>query len=1030
MKIPTWRVLLFFAILFAISLFIVPTSRELGWVFSSQQDYPQAEKYLRRDYKQHPQDISNDLRYLEALDHNLQFQQYEEVADQLLQRFPDDPQLHQAVGNYYETNLRLGEASQQWAEVVRLDPTNTDTREKLLSYYSLSQNYAGLTQTYQTLISQGVARPDDYLELGRLYTARGENQQAAQVYAQLLGRDSKNSAGLVRLAEIWEAEGKTDEALSLYEAAAETDPKNQDYALLYLDRAFKLNRGEETNAALKRYLKRFPNDQQFQLQIAYLYTQNGDLDGALSVLQRIHQENPTQPETVYMMAEIYQRQGKTDLLIDLLRTYNESAPSDYQTYEMLGDAYQSAGRTKEANAQYQKALAILESVGARSFDQQLAELSLRQKIGTNPPTVQEVRALFEANPSSAAAADLTFSIALEGKETDLADQAFQRFQALSPNDPSLLEKRASLLFAESKWREAVQAYAQLIQAGRASRWDRADYATALGNAHQYNKALQVLEGLREESPNDFSIVSSMSDFLLKEGRVDGAIDLLCQFAQSHPDDPRAYIQIGEILSARHDEERAKCVWWQAYEVVQRVGIGKSVEERLRAINLFINLERYCEAQCHLGPLLDGDPTNRDLLAAALAIAFQTQNYRRGRALLEWYGDVVSRCDMTYLNYRIMLMTEMKCWWEAKHLLEQAICVEPREWGHQHDYGLVLMQLNGAPLAKRVFKSLYWQWDRDFAFIWDMRQSLLDGGHELMAEATFFSGVTKIDYQIYRETARWWLNDHIRLSVGANEEHYHEAGNLSLGQVPFSSDIFGVFGRAELLLNSTTTVGVVGGLPWLEHTLIPFVGVNGLYRRNSLQIAFAAMYNEILRLPIVAVLYQSKVNRVLLSAENIYYDWLHVGVSGWWEWYRLNPALNPIGSQSNLGNKWFFQPFIGVVAISDAYRYIELTMQFLASNWHQGFPGAASVVDLLPEQRVIQVGAVAKQRWRCAEFEGAVFEAWDWARRVNMVLLRALLNLWFTECYVGTWGFDYQIGDSGLASLGSSWILYLSLRLLF
>lgn len=1030
MKIPIWRVILFFVIVIGASLLLLPTNRELGRVFLSQRDYADAEKYLNLEYERHPQDIPNDLRYLEALDHTLDFQRYQEVADQLLREFPDDPSIHRAIGDYYENNLRLQEASAQWAEVVRLDPKDADTRDKLISYYRLTQNYDGLIQTYRTLVSQGVATSDNYLELGRLYTVRGQNEQAAQTYTSLLSRDPKNATAMLRLAEIWEAAGRTDQALALYEAAAETDPTNRDYATLYIDKAFQTGRGAEANAAMRRYLNRFPNDEQFQLEVAYRLSQEGRLDEALSVLYRIHQEDPTQPDAVQMMATIYQQQGKTEELVKLLQSYNALAPPDYQTHQMLGDLYFTAGKEKEADEEYQTSLAILESNGINTPNEQFDYLSLRQKIGTNPPTVQEVQSLFEANPYSAAVSDLTFNVAFDQGDTELADQAFQRLQTLTPDDPTLIGKEAMLFYAESKWKEAAQAYERYIQTGLATHWDLADYATALTNAYQYDKALSILEKLYAKSPDEFSTLTAITDILIEQKRYNRALYLYSQFAQTHPDDYLAYIQMADIQSGNGDTEAAKYSWCMAYAILCRKGIGTSFDDKLTAINLFINLERYWEAQQLLCPLLAAQPENSDLLTAALGIAFATENYRCGSQLLERLARVVGRDDVTYLNYRIALLVEMKCWWEAKHVLEQAICIEPHQWDHQHDYALVLMQLNMYPMAKRFLKSLYWQGDRDFAVVWDMREALLRGGNEYKVESTYFSGITKIDYQITRETASWWLGDRVRISVGANEEHHHQAGNPLFGQIPFSRDIFGVFGTAEFVANSTTTWGVTGGLPWLRDTLIPFVGATGVYQYNDFEVALNLMYNEILRLPTEALLYESTVNRVLLSAQNIYCNWFHVGASGWWEWYHLNPALNPISTSSNLGNKWYLQPFVGVVAISDVYRYIELTLQFLASNWQEGFLGAETLVDLLPRQRAIEFGVVAKQRWQCAEFEGAIFESWDYARRINMVLLRALLNVWFSGCYTGTWGFDYQIGDSGLAGLGSSWILYLSLGLVY
>lgn len=1029
MKIPIWKVVLFFLIILGVGALLLPTQRELGRVFLAERDYPEAEEYLEKQYLEHPEDISNSLRYLESLDHTLDFERYEEVANSLLQKYPNDPRIHRAVAAYYENNLRPDDAAAQWEAAVKLDPDDIESRQKLISYYRLTKKYDSLIALYEQMMAQGTANESDYFELGRLYSLRGQNEDAARVYAALLTKEPKSPVAKVRLAELWESQGRIDEALALYEAAAESDPTNRDYAILYMEKAFEYGRGPAATTAMARYLKRFPDDEQLQIEVAYRMVGEGMTDQALQILQDLHRRDPTQPDAVQMMADIYHKQGKNQETIDLLVPYLQVAPPDYKSRVSLGDALTAVGRPDEAKQQYSQALDILDSEKVLSIDEHLDQIDLREKVLGVKPTPQELQQLYAAHPDSSSVASLTFYSALEQGDIALAQQAYERVETLDSTNSDLPAMAAALLLAQKKWPEAVQAYAALVESGQANQYQLQDYATALLEAGDYEEAYEVVLQLYERNPADLTLLQHMNYLLTQKKRYTLLLDLLCRFAQTNPLEPISYILIGDAQSALHCDEAAEQAWWHAYEMIMARGVGTARQDRTTVTDLALKLDRAKVARYYLEPLLLAEPEAPDILALAAAAAIGLKDWCRAYDFVERLGAVSECNDLTYLGYRISIAVGCKQWCEAKGLLERMMSAHGDNLEYQHDYALVLRQLNLDPLARRILKSLYVQGERQFAWVWDMREVLTTAGNSLGAEATLFSGEDGTSYQVYREKAVYWWNDKVRLTAGANQEHYQQIGNSS-GQIAFKRDIFGVFGGADCFVNTDTVWGIFGGLPALNGKVLPFVGANGLYQRNDFRVELNLLYHEIIRLPVSALPFESTRSQVLLAVENIYCNWLHLGVSGWWEWYRLNPALNPLNSESSLGDKWFLQPRIGIVAISDVRRYIELSLQFLAASWRQGFPGAETLVDLLPQQRAIQFGVVAKQRWCIAEFEGALFESWDYARRVNAVVLRSLLNLWFTGCYVGTIGFDYQIGDSGLAGLGNSWILYLSFKLVY
>ena len=298
-------------------------------------------------------------------------------AQEILKRDPDNVQSRRLLGRIYLRSLgdvsagnaqseTVGKAIEQYREINRLDPSDTESA----------------------------------LWLARLYRLKNEHDRAEQVLRSILQSDPENEAAVEQLTQLLMDEGKSPEAVKLLEGITAHSPSpvlldllgdayTQAHELAKAEEAYRRaveldpselshQRGlgqtllaeEKYSEALKVYQKLsdlMPDDSDVYLRIAQIYRELHQLDKAEQNLVKARQYAPGSLEVMYNEAMLYQAQGRYE---DAIRVLSDAAtgikgqsPSLPSRRRSLAILYQQLGQLYRDTQNYQASIYTFEELG-------------------------------------------------------------------------------------------------------------------------------------------------------------------------------------------------------------------------------------------------------------------------------------------------------------------------------------------------------------------------------------------------------------------------------------------------------------------------------------------------------------------------------------------------------------------------------------------------------------------------------------------------------------------------------------------
>ncbi len=297
--------------------------------------------------------------------------------------------------------------------------------------------------------------------------------------------------------------GRTDEALDLFERAVAVDPEAPFLRVGLADFLGRLRRLDEAAEHLAVAYRNAPRDVEvlrrygrIQMELSDRARDREAVDRALEALEALRELAPSDIEGMLLLSRVrvaLEELGEAAAVLEELVSYHNG---NRQLQRMLAGALREAGEDERAQQVEADMLRFDErSAEARSVEERLESARRESRQGNHTRAIEMLEGV---------AAELTGSVPVRGA---LAEEYYRRAMSRGRTP----DQRAADLA------EALRRLRELPRAARRNQGVRVLEARILGASGRGSEAIDLLEGLRRELPDDPRILRDLVGRLMEEG---------------------------------------------------------------------------------------------------------------------------------------------------------------------------------------------------------------------------------------------------------------------------------------------------------------------------------------------------------------------------------------------------------------------------------------------------------------------------------------------------------------------------------
>ena len=573
---------------------------------------------------------------------------------------PNSQQIGDELAEIYYQSQRIRDAVAEAQSILTKDPDNLPARRLLARIYVRTlgdlSNTAGqrdtlahATEQYREILRLDPADSDAALWLARLYRLQNDQDKAESVLRALLAREPANEGGVEQLTQLLLDEGKSQEAVSLLQGMIQRAPTprlwellgdayNQIHDLPNAEQAYRrasdaqpedVNHHKELAQTLlgeekfpealdqyQRLVQMDGDDPDNYVRLAEIYLQLKQLDKAEQSILLAKDRAPNSLEVTYYEATIFEDEGRLDDSIRVLseavtavKAESEFTPSRRRTLAIL---YQQLGQLYRETSNYTAAVNTFEEMMRLGTEED------RRARVMIIDTYKDARDANKALDAARKAADaypkdrsILIAQALLLGENGQADQAVSKLKALLDGSPSDFEVQLDIgqVYEEGKrWADAEQAIhaAEKLEQGgsgtemtgfllgaifeRQKKYDQAEeqfrkvldanpknsstlnyYGYMLADRGvRLGEATDLIKRALVEEPNNAAFQDSLGWAYFKQDKLTEAEELLRAAATRESHDPTILSHLGDLYAKMGKDNLAEAQWQKSLDEWHRV----------------------------------------------------------------------------------------------------------------------------------------------------------------------------------------------------------------------------------------------------------------------------------------------------------------------------------------------------------------------------------------------------------------------------------------------------------------------------
>jgi len=297
-------------------------------------------------------------------------------AQELLKRDPNDLQTRRLLGRIYLRSLgdltssaqseMAARAIEQYREVYRLDPTDSESALWLARLYRLRNEHDKAEEVLRGLLKQDPENEPAVEQLTQLLLDEGKSADAVLLLESITSR-TPSPALLDLLGDAYTQTHDLAKAEGAYRKAVDLDPSELSHLRGLGQTLLAEEKFAEALSVYQKLADLMPDDSDVYLRLAQIYRELRQLDHAEENLLKARQYAPGSLEVMYNEAMLYEAQGRYEDAIRVLsdavtglKSQSSALPSRRRSLAIL---YQQLGQLYSDTQNFQAAIYTFEELG-------------------------------------------------------------------------------------------------------------------------------------------------------------------------------------------------------------------------------------------------------------------------------------------------------------------------------------------------------------------------------------------------------------------------------------------------------------------------------------------------------------------------------------------------------------------------------------------------------------------------------------------------------------------------------------------
>ncbi len=377
----------------------------------------------------------------------------------------------------------------------------------------------------------------------------GNYEEAAALYHDCIKIDSKSAASYYELANLFTMSKKLEEGLPFALRALELDPNNHWYALFVAEIHIGLNDFGSAVKIYERLAERFPEQVEYQYELATTYLYLNKLDDAIKAYDKIEEVIGVSEEISVQKEKIYLQMDRLDDAVQELENLIKNFPGEQRYLGMLAEVYTANDLLDKANEVYERML-------ANNADDPILHLNLAEyykKKGDYTESFKELKLAFaspELSIDSKIQVMMSYYTISEGDQ-ELSGQAYELLDLLTtahPKDAKAFAMKADFLLRDGQLPASRDAFYETIKldSSRYMVWNQ-----LINNSYQ----MQDFKAMQKDSKRALELFPNQGMLYLLNGiannslkRYDVAAEVLDEGEIYTKTDSYLHVQLLSVLA--------------------------------------------------------------------------------------------------------------------------------------------------------------------------------------------------------------------------------------------------------------------------------------------------------------------------------------------------------------------------------------------------------------------------------------------------------------------------------------------------